>query len=115
MTGFLLACVATVVGLGLGVIGGLYAGMTLVTGAPGHVQLSALRLVQLLALPSVGPVALAGAVVCFVGVRRSRGPGRPRGHPLAMTGVVMSGVWLVILIVGLPLLLVDPCFDLYCD
>ena len=53
MTGFLLACVATVVGLGLGVIGGLYAGMTLVTGAPGHVQLSALRLVQLLALPFV--------------------------------------------------------------
>ena len=78
-------------------------------------QLSALRLVQLLELPSVGPVALAGAVVCFVGVRRSRGPGRPRGHPLAMTGVVMSGVWLVVLIVGLPLLLVDPCFDLYCD
>ena len=32
-----------------------------------------------------------------------------------MTGVVMSGVWLVVLIVGLPLLLVDPCFDLYCD
>jgi hypothetical protein len=60
-------------------------------------------------------VALVGAILSFVGVRRSRGIGRPRGHPLALTGVVLGGVCLVILVLGMPLLFVEPCFDLYCD
>lgn len=115
VVGLILACLAILVGLVVGGLTLLYAGFTLVTGAPGHVQLSALRFAHQYSLPSVGPLALAGWILSFVAVRRGRRSGARGGRRLAITGLVLSSVCLVILVLGLPLLLVEPCFDLYCD
>jgi hypothetical protein len=93
--GLILSSLATAVGLGLGTLGVLYAGLTLVTGAPGHVQLG----------------GIASAVV----VIRGRRSGHRGGRRMAITGLVLGIVCLVGLIVGLPLLVVDPCFDLSCS
>ena len=113
--GLILSSLATAVGLGLGTLGVLYAGLTLVTGAPGHVQLSALRLFHLYSLPVVGPLALLGGIDSAVVVIRGRRSGHRGGRRMAITGLVLGIVCLVGLIVGLPLLAVDPCFDLYCS
>lgn len=112
--GLILSSLATAVGLGMGTLGVLYAGLTLVTGAPGHVQLSALRLYHVYSLPVVGPLALLGAIVSAIIVVRGRRTGRLRGRRVAITGLVLGIVCLVCLILGLPLLAVEPCFDLTC-
>lgn len=115
IAGFVVACFGLTLGVLFAVLGVLYAGVTLVTGAPAYVQLSALRLFYIIALPSVSPFAVIGGVLSVVGVQRARTAGETRGRRWGVAGIILAGVGVVVLISGLPLLLIEPCFDLYCD
>lgn len=118
LLGFILSCVAVVLGTALGGMGVLYAGVTVLTGAPGHVMVSALGLFYRFSLPTAGPLALAALILCYLGLRRgARGlrPGEPvGGRRLAIAGIVLSWICLGLLLLGLPLLFTQECFDLYC-
>ncbi len=112
--GLVLVCAATAIGLLLGSIALLYAGVTLVTGAPPHVQLSALRLFYIIALPVVAPLAGCGGVLSVVDVVRRRRAGVREHRAVGVIGVILAAVCLAGLGAGLPLLWVRECFDLYC-
>lgn len=112
--GLVLASAATAIGLALGIIGVLYAGITLVTGAPQHVQLSALRLFYTIALPSVAPLAGLGGLLAVVDLVRRQRAGVRGERAVSVIGLVLAALCLVGLGAGLPLLAVSSCFDLYC-
>ncbi|GAA4283762.1 hypothetical protein GCM10022261_12930 [Brevibacterium daeguense] len=105
----IVAILAFAAGLLSGGLTLLWGGASLATGAPQPVLLSILRQLYVIALPVVGPLALAGAALAIVGLIRGR---EARG--VAVTALVLALVCVITLLIGLPLLAVEPCFDFDC-
>jgi membrane protease YdiL (CAAX protease family) len=105
----IVAILAFAAGLLIGGLTLLWGGASLATGAPEPVLLSILRQMYVIALPVVAPPALAGAALAIVGLVRGR-----RGRGLAIAALGLALVCVVVLLIGLPLLSVEPCFDLGC-
>ncbi|WP_146137443.1 hypothetical protein [Gulosibacter molinativorax] len=108
---FVVALVSTLAGLVIALLGALWGGMAVTTGAPELVQVSILRQMYLVALPLLGPLGLVTIILGILAlVRRARGA----ALGLAITALALAAAFLIALAVGVPLLEIEPCFDAGC-
>ena len=94
---------------------GAWAVLSLMTGAPLHVLTSIGKMGAISAAFTVVPLSALALAFGVVSLRRLRGwTPRPRGHRLAVSGVVIAALALVAVLLSTPLWGVEACFSIAC-
>ena len=94
---------------------GAWAVLSLMTGAPLHVLASIGKMGAIAAAFTVTPLSAVALACGVVSLRRSRGwTPRPRGRGLATSGVVISALALLAVLLSTPLWGVEVCLSIAC-
>ena len=111
----ILSILGAVAGVIVMLLFGAWAGLSLMTGAPLHVLASIGKMGAIAAAFSVIPLSALALAFGVVSLRGSRGwTPRPRGHRLAISGVVIAALALVAVLLSAPLWGVEVCLSIAC-
>ncbi|RLQ83943.1 hypothetical protein D9V28_06730 [Mycetocola zhadangensis] len=115
MTSLVLAILGVIAAVVVLLIFAGWAALSLLTGAPMHVLASIGKMCAIAAASTVIPLAAPALTLGVVWLARSRGwTPRPRGHGLAVSGVVISAIALASLLLTAPFWGVEVCTRLVC-
>lgn len=113
ITSLVLTILGALVALGVLLIFGGYALLSLMTGAPAHVLASIANMGAVAAAVGVTPLSALGLIFGVVSLVRSpRSRARARG--MAITGVILGVLGLATVLLGIPFWGVEVCLSVSC-